>query len=196
MKSFAEQARELKASQEAAVAAKQAAEDAVKEKQRRINTDGPAAAQQLAAEVIADIKRQVIEAGPDGLFRLPEQPQRGAALEIVVAGKWLMTGEVSGTQFTLGTHELTWLRNPRARQYGQEQVEPDFVVYQIETDSSGAWVWREIEDTAMRGVFMAGFDAISPFTNAELIERILHKVLALAERKPKDENGGAGGLFF
>lgn len=57
-------------------------------------------------------------------------------------------------------------------------------------------MWREIKDTAMRGAFMAGFDVIKPFNNAELTERILRKALNLAERKPGEEHGEAGGFFF
>jgi hypothetical protein len=195
-KSFAEQARELKAAQEAAAASQQATDNIARERQRRIDNEGPAAAQQLAAHIIADVKKQVTEAGPDSLFRLPAQPQRGAALEVIVADKWLLTGQPSGSQFTVGTFNLTWLNNPRARHYGQGQEDAEFVVYQIDLDNSGVWGWKEGEDTAMRGIFMPTLSASKVLSSDELVDRILSRALALAKRSPTGEGSGAGGFYF
>jgi len=195
-KSFAERARELQANQEKAASKQQAIENTARERQHRIDTEGTAMAQQLAIHLIADIKAQVAEVAPNGLFRLPESPQLGSALEIIAADKWLLTGQPNGSDFVVGTRELRWLNNPRARQYAHEQEEPEYVTYRIDLDSDDAWGWKEVEDTALRGVFMPTLMPSAPLTNAELAERILSKVLSLAERKPKGEGGGAGGFYF
>lgn len=191
-KSFAERARELQANQEATAQKQQNAEKVAADRRRRLETEGPAAAQLLATEAITEIKKQVAAAGAE-LFRLPESPQLGAPLEIIIKGKWLLTGYPSGSDFTVGTRELVWMNNPRASQQQRENVE--YIVYQIDLDQQGHWIWKEGHGrTAQGGAYMPQLHTIMGLNNAELVEEILSKTLSIAERSTTDRS--SSGSFF